>query len=201
LVQHVPVDSLQTAGSPVTINALIRCHPDNTLLDHDLNYRIGTSGVFTTLAMSSSSADSFSVNIPGVPNGETVQYYISASDNSGRDEAQPRFAPGTWFFEYETTTTGIGEGEIPVGIFALNRVSPNPFHGSLSLNYSAASPVTVVLSVYDIAGRAVERRTQDIDAGTGSLIWNADEGIPVGIYFISLVCGDTAVTKMVTLIR
>lgn len=201
LVQHIPVDSLQTAGSPVTINALIRCHPDNALLDHDLNYRIGTSGVFTTLSMSSGSADSFSVNIPGVPDGETVQYYISASDNSGRNEAQPRFAPATWFFEYETSTTGIGGGETPAGIFALNRVSPNPFSGSLSLEYSAASPAVVVLSVYDITGRMIERRTQDIDAGTGSLIWNAGEEIPEGIYFISLVCGDTAVTKMVTLIK
>ncbi len=201
LVQHIPVDSLQTAGSPVTINALIRCHPDNALLDHDLNYRIGTSGVFSTLAMTHTSADSFSVNIPGVPDGETVQYYISASDNSSREESQPRFAPGTWFFEYETTTTGIGEGEIPAGIFALNRVSPNPFTSSLSLDYSAASPVTVVLSVYDISGRAVERRTQNIDAGTGSLIWNTGEEIPEGIYFISLVCGDTAITKMVTRIK
>ncbi|MCK5063822.1 MAG: agmatine deiminase family protein, partial [Candidatus Fermentibacteraceae bacterium] len=158
LVQHVPVDSLQIASSPVTINALIRCHPDNSLLDHDLNYRIGTSGVFTTLPMAGASADSFSVNIPGVPDGETVQYYISAADNSGREESQPRFAPSTWFFEYETTFTGIGEGEIPAGIFALNRVSPNPFSSSLSLDYSAAAPVTVVFSVYDIAGRTVARR-------------------------------------------
>jgi agmatine/peptidylarginine deiminase len=197
-VRHIPVDSPQMSGSPVTIDALIRCHSENTLTCNDVYYRIGTSGSFTSLPMTSSGSDSFTVDIPGVTGSETVQYYISASDNSGREESQPRFAPGTWFFEYETCPTGIDQGVCPItGI----KVEPNPFRNTISIQYSAVSSVPVSMNVYDISGRVVAAIDNCLEAVSDSFIWTPDKTVPAGVYIISLESPGWRTAQKVTFIR
>ena len=199
LIQHVPVDSLQPSGSPVTINALIRCHPDNSLTSHDVFYRTGTSGSFTSLPMTSTGSDSFTVNIPGVSGTETVQYYISASDNSGRNESQPRFAPDTWFFEYETNPTGIAQGDF-AGI-AIEKAEPNPFGNTLHIQYSTVSPAPVSITVCDISGRIVATTDNFVETGPQSLSWTADSALPAGVYIIRLESSGWRAVQKVTFIR
>ncbi len=131
-IRHIPVASQQPSSNPVSIDALIRCHPGNTLTGHEVYYRIGTSGSFTSLLMNSTGSDSFAVDIPGVAGIETVQYYISASDNSGRDESQPRFAPDSWFFEYETNSTGLGHDDCSAAGIIIENAEPNPFWNTIS---------------------------------------------------------------------
>ncbi|MBD3277425.1 MAG: hypothetical protein GF388_03910, partial [Candidatus Aegiribacteria sp.] len=131
-LRHVPVDPQQTANDPVTVDVLIRNHPNNALTSSQVHYRVGTSGSFTSLDMTETVSDSFTADIPGVAASETVQYYISASDDSGRDEELPRFAPDTWFFQYETTGTGIGgQSASQVGLM-IEHAEPNPFDEAVS---------------------------------------------------------------------
>jgi agmatine deiminase len=98
-VDHIPVADTQ-AINPVTINSFIRCHPKNTLTTAILYYRTGTTGSFTSVPMTPTKANTHTAQIPGFSNGTTVQYYISAADNSGRTGQQPLFAPNTWFHSY-----------------------------------------------------------------------------------------------------
>ena len=200
-VRHIPVDSPQLSGSPVTIDALIRCHPDNSLTGHYVYYRIGTSGSFTPLSMTSSGSDSFTVNIPGVTGSETVQYYISASDNSGRDESQPRFAPGTWFFEYETYPTGITRGDCSIEGIIIEKAEPNPFRNSISIQYSTASSVPVSMNVCDISGRVVVTIDNCLESGSDSFTWTPDDTVPAGVYIIMLESPGWKTSQKITLIR
>lgn len=200
LIEHIPVDTLQTTGSPVVITARIRCHPGNSLTATDVMYRTGGSGGFTSIAMSSMGADSFTAQIPGLPEGEDIEYYIHATDDSGRDEARPRFAPDTWSYEYSTSSTGIG-GSVTPGGFALTTATPNPFSGTISMAYVSDSPRTVTLTVHDITGRVVESALLDVEAGTGSLQWTAETLLPDGMYILRVTSGEVTSIRSVTLIR
>ena len=200
-IHHIPVDPQQLSNTPVTIDALIRCHPDNTLTGHEVHYRIGTSGSFTSLSMTSIGSDSFTVDIPGVAGIETVQYYISASDNSGRDESRPRFAPDTWFFEYETSSTGLGHGDNSTAGITIDNAEPNPFWNAVSIQYSTVSLVSVTMTVFDISGRVVTEAANSAQAGFDSFTWTPDETVPAGVYIVRLESPGWQTTQKVTLIR
>jgi len=200
-IRHMPVAETQPASVPVAVEALIRCHPDNALDDHDVFYRVGTSGGFTALPMSSTGADSFAADIPGVSGGQTVQYYIAASDDSGRDESMPRFAPDTWFYQYQTSATGIAGGQTPVpGVF-VSRAGPNPFSAGVSIDYSVSSSMEVTMSVCDISGRLVHREGVSAEVGAGRFSWIPEAGMPAGIYVVTLQGADWQDSQRVTLIR
>jgi agmatine deiminase len=200
-VRHVPVEATQTANVPVTVDALIRCHPSNSLTSHDVFYRIGTSGAFTQLAMSSTGSDSFSADIPGVSGGQTVQYYVSASDDSGRDECMPRFAPDTWFFEYQTTATGIDPGNPEAFGVILGSAGPNPFREAIGIDYSVNDEMPVAMSVCDISGRVVYSTAEDLQQGEGRLTWIPDDTVPAGVYMIRVQGPHWQDIQRVTLIR
>ena len=199
-IHHIPVGSQQPSGTPVTIDALIRCHPGNTLTSHDVYYRIGTSGSFTGLSMTSTGSDSFTVDIPGVAGIETVQYYITASDNSVRNESRPRFAPDAWFFEYETNSTGLGHDYSTAGL-AIENAEPNPFWNAVSIQYSTVSLAPVTMTVFDISGRVVAVAANSAEAGFDSFTWTPDETIRAGVYIIRLESSGWREMQKVTLFR
>ncbi len=200
-IQHLPVGSQQPSGIPVTIDALIRCHPNNTLQDYAVHYRIGTSGSFTDLSMMSTGSDSFTVDIPGVAGSETVQYYISASDDSGRNESRPRFAPDTWFFEYETNSTGLWPGDYATAGLTIENAEPNPFWNAISIQYSTVSLTPVTMTVFDISGRILAAAANSAEAGFDSFIWTPDETVPAGVYIIRLESSGWQTAQKVTLFR
>jgi len=200
-IHHIPVDSQQPSSTPVTIDALIRCHPGNVLTGHDVYYRIGTSGSFTSLSMTSTGSDSFTVDIPGVSGIETVQYYISASDNSVRNETRPRFAPDTWFFEYETNSTGLGHGDYSTAGLVIENAEPNPFWNAVSVHYSTVSLAPVTMTVFDISGRVVDAAVNSVEAGFDSFTWTPDEMVPAGVYIMKLSSPGCQAVQKVTLFR
>ena len=200
-IHHIPVDSQQPSSTPVTIDALIRCHTGNTLTGHDVYYRTGTSGSFTSLPMISTGSDSFTVDIPGVAGIETVQYYISASDDSGRDESQPRFAPDSWFFEYETNSTGLGHGDCSAAGMTIENAEPNPFCDAISIQYSTTSPAPVSMTVFDISGRVMAKADNSLETGFDSFTWTPDDTVPAGDYIVRLESPGWQTTQKVTLVR
>ncbi|MCK5116304.1 MAG: agmatine deiminase family protein [Candidatus Aegiribacteria sp.] len=200
-IRHIPVASQQPSSTPVTIDALIRCHPGNTLTGQEVHYRIGTSGSFTSFSMTSTGSDSFTVDIPGVAGNETVQYYISASDDSGRDESLPRFAPDSWFFEYETGSTGLGEGEYLIPGLTIENAEPNPFWNAISIQYSTTSPAPVTMTVFDISGRVLAVADNALETGFDSFTWTPDETVPAGVYIIRLSSSEWQTAQKVTLFR
>jgi len=200
-IRHIPVASQQPSSTPVTIDALIRCHPGNTLTGHEVFYRIGSSGSFTSLSMTSTGSDSFTVDIPGVAGIETVQYYISATDNSGRDESQPRFAPDSWFFEYEINSTGLGHGGFSAAGITIENAEPNPFGNAISIQYSTSSPAPVSMTVFDISGRVMAMADNSVETGFDSFTWAPDETVPAGVYIVRLDSPGWQTSQKVTFIR
>jgi len=201
LIRHTPADEVQIAGVPVDVAACVLSHPDNDLTGVEVNYRTGTSGSFTQLAMTPAGSDSFTAQIPGISGGQTVQYYISAADDSGRNETLPRFAPESWFFQYQTSATGGSQGPLTGRLFA-SEAQPNPFSSQVTVEYGTADAEKVTFTIVDLSGRMVHRSSGTVAAGSHSFLWNPDENVPRGMYILNIsVEGGTVSTQKITLMR
>ncbi len=202
LIDHTPVAAGQPASTPVTVTAFIRCAPSHTLTYTRLYYRTGTSGPFTQLAMAAQGSGIYSASIPGAPSGTVVQYYIDAGDNSSRSEQHPRFAPDTWCHSYTVSPTGIGGGdELLPGGASISRPGPNPFSGSISLQVTQPGPDPLLIAVYDIRGRLVEKVCEGVDEGATTVTWTPSSSVPDGVYFLRATCSGASLSFEVTLIR
>ena len=187
-INHTPVNQEQ-GTAPVTIEAFIRPHPDNTLTGHNLHYRTGGAGTFATVVMNSMGGGIYQAQIPGLAGGTQVQYYITASDNSGRSTAHPLHAPGTWFHSYTTGGTGIDNlGNPSLGVTML---SPNPFSGSMEF---ATGGRAGVMRVFDASGRLVHQASTP---GEAILQWTPGTGAPSGVYFAVLELDGNTVSRSV----
>jgi len=207
-ISHVPVAAQQPAGTPVAIRSLIRCHPSFTLTSHRCLYRFGLTGSYDSLEMAASGSDSFQAQIPGAPAGDTVEYYISATDNSGRAEQQPRFAPTTWRHRYVTAAAGVeyGAKDRPAIVTGSLRAAPNPMGNATVISYQLAARARVGLSVYDIAGRRVRTLSRaELPAGGHVACWDgrdeAGRKVGAGVYFVALDAGRASQRLRLVVVR
>ncbi|MFO7950135.1 MAG: agmatine deiminase family protein [Candidatus Fermentibacteraceae bacterium] len=201
-VWHVPVDSVQPASQPVEIEALMRPHPDNSLASHLLHYRTGTSGPFSEVDMSAAGDDMYTAQVPAQTAGTTVQYYVTASDDSGRDEESPRFAPDTWFHEYQTSMTGVADQTRLAPGAWITDPTPNPFAGSVALTLALEEAGRAEAAVYDLSGRMVARLASgEMQAGAHRLRWTPESSVPSGVYVVRVSAAGSTATRRVTLLH
>jgi hypothetical protein len=84
---------------------------------------------------------------------------------------------------------------------ALNAVSPNPFNPVTKISYWVPREAHVNLTIYDVAGRLVERLVTEVhERGEHTVNWYAD-GLPSGVYFCRLEVGDFAEHRKVMLLK
>ena len=85
--------------------------------------------------------------------------------------------------------------------FTLSNPYPNPFNGSVRLNFSLDKSGKTVLAIHDLSGRTVETLIDNnLKAGYHSIDWSARD-IPSGIYFVRLGSADVSLVKKVILVR
>ena len=92
-VAHVPVKE-DTEG-PVAVRAFVDDRSEAGLAAIELRYRLD-GGSWTTLSMTPVGADEYEAVIPASGVGAAVDYYVLASDLTGREEGHPRPAPAGW---------------------------------------------------------------------------------------------------------
>lgn len=90
---------------------------------------------------------------------------------------------------------------IPVGMDAAVEIYPNPFSGSLQIQYSMMKAQDVHMIIKDIHGKVVS--TQVIKSGQGEqrISWVPEAGLVGGAYFITLETESDAYTEKVIYIR
>ena len=84
---------------------------------------------------------------------------------------------------------------------SLHQNFPNPFHGRMSVTYDVSTRTRVVLKVFDVRGREVQRLVDTVQpAGTYTVGFAAGD-LSAGVYYYSLRSGDRTVEtrKMVLL--
>ncbi len=88
-IQHYPVIQPQPDSTPIEITANITAYSMNPLNTYDVYWKLSTDIFFNVLPMSYVNRDQYRAFIPGQTSGSTIQYYIQATDGSGRSETSP----------------------------------------------------------------------------------------------------------------
>jgi hypothetical protein len=118
-----------------------------------------------------------------VPRNE-YRYWLEAVDLSGERE-----------------TFGPAEVKVPsrVRSFALYQNAPNPARGTTTFAFSLAESGPASLSVYDLAGREVWRRSDDFAAGDNAVDVTFD--LAPGVYVYRLEAGSAAAARKMVVVK
>jgi hypothetical protein len=100
----------------------------------------------------------------------------------------------------QVQTSAPAVGAVPAAV-SLQPSRPNPISRTAQIVYTLPSRMTVRLSVYDVAGRLVDRLVESVEApGEHSIQWDARE-LPSGTYFYRLEAGSAIRTERAILVR
>lgn len=107
---------------------------------------------------------------------------------------------GTGYLVRYAPETGIEGGDVISGITL--EATPNPFRGSLSVNFTLSELEHVNLEVYDLSGRLLQSLlSEEAVPGLHSVDWNPDTSVPSGCYLLRLVCAEETVSRRCVLLR
>ena len=90
--------------------------------------------------------------------------------------------------------------------YELNQNYPNPFNPSTTISFSVPRQEYVVLVIYDMLGKEVNRLVDgQMSAGTFRTTWNGDtrngERVSSGVYFYRLQAGSFSSVKKMLLLK
>lgn len=201
-VAHVPVAG--SLAGPVLIQALVDDRSEAGIDAVNLHWR-ESGGAWNVVPMASAGGDQWAADVPGGLVTGDVDYYVLATDLTGREEGHPRQAPAGWH-----TFERLGATGAPVrpsaSTDAPTRAFPNPFRDNTTFTFELARTEVVDLAVYDVSGRLVRRLVQGtLGAGPQRFEWDARDGsgrpVPAGVYFFRLRAVGLAHSRPVVLTR
>lgn len=202
-VAHVPIR--QEREGPVTVTAVVDDRSEAGLTSVELHYRFA-GGNWQTAAMTNAGGDDWWGTIPAPAADTSVDYYVLASDATGRVEGSPRVAPNHWHtFPILASPTDASE-LAAIRAPGAPSVFPNPFRDLTRFRFELAFPEDVDLSVVDVRGRFVRVLLDgERPAGVTEIDWDgrASDGrhVPAGVYFFRLRAAGIAHTRPVVLTK
>lgn len=107
-------------------------------------------------------------------------------------EGQPR--TGTTRYSYrafiDSSQTFVAEGETDPMEFEIKGLYPNPFNGSVIIEFSSPADGHYQLRIYDITGRLVFNDRKSCMAGINRFGWSAPVELAGGFYFYQVISGS-----------
>ena len=133
-----------------------------------------------------------------IVSGDWTVFATDGEDTTMSDEI--------WTITLDATGVLSVDGELIPREFALHQNYPNPFNPTTTLRYDLPQDTKVLITIYDIRGRAVRTLVNDYqDAGYRLIHWNAtnDYGQPVsaGMYIYTIQAGDFRQVKKMILLK
>lgn len=141
--------------------------------------------------MTNTSGNSWTAEIPQQQNGDTIAYYIHASDQSPRNETHPLIGePDPHKFYLFGTTTVVEEKEITKAI-----VFPNPAVDYIYIQMCQAKNSSAQIRLYDILGKEV-MAVDEKNLNERMLRLDVTE-LQAGTYFLSIRSGNFKETRKI----
>jgi hypothetical protein len=86
--------------------------------------------------------------------------------------------------------------------YELEQNSPNPFNPQTTIRFSLPKAMSYELTIYNAAGRVVDRIDANGQAGNNAVIWNGKGGsVASGIYLYRLQAGSFVQTRRMVLVK
>jgi agmatine deiminase len=188
LISHLPLSDTENTLDPYIVDAYLSHR--SGISDAQLYYSTSPDLTWTEVTMVESpdmNGENFTAEIPAMPEGTDVFYYISGEAYSGKTGSRPMPAPlGYWKFHVgEITINGIGKlDNIVAGGIA--EVYPNPASAITCVPIIMSEPLEVLVVMRDALGRTVEVIHEGLlPSGKTKLFFNASS-LPSGVYLINL---------------
>ena len=155
----------------------------------------------------------FKITPPNFPTLITQLYFAgdphiasdaAASITSGTFNATNRIIPlttnangdleGTWDIVINGEGTAVGANNIHLNKGMIYSASPNPFNNKVTINYGVFQQAKVSVFVYNIEGKIVAQLDkQQLEPQKYEVIWDPDNNLPYGYYFIALKINELQV--------
>jgi agmatine/peptidylarginine deiminase len=166
-VGHVPIVDPQ--NGPVDVVAFVDDRSEAGLTAVELHYRLD-GGSWVTEPMSAIGGDEYSATIPHPGVSSLADYYVRATDATGREEGMPRSEPAGWYsFEF----LGATDAPLIASAVDVHPGRPNPFRGRTTFEFELKYEDRVDLAVYDVRGRIVRTLVSGVQrAGTHGVAWD-----------------------------
>ncbi|MEI7723997.1 MAG: T9SS type A sorting domain-containing protein, partial [Bacteroidota bacterium] len=103
--------------------------------------------------------------------------------------------------KYQALITSIGDIGTSVNGFNLGQNSPNPFNNSTSISYQLPDAGLVSLKVFNVIGSEVASLVNSNQAKGLHTIQFTAAGLPGGVYYYTLRCGDQVTSKKMLLVK
>jgi agmatine deiminase len=188
LISHLPLSDTENTTDAYVIDAYLSHR--SGVSNAKLYYATSPTGPWTEVTMVESTelnGEDFTAEIPAMPEGTEVFYYVSGEAYSGKTGSRPMPAPLGWwkFYVGEMDTDGVfGLDPIVSGEFA--EVYPNPASAITCVPVFMSESREVIVILRDALGRTIEVIHEGIlPSGETKLFFNA-ASLPSGAYLINM---------------
>jgi hypothetical protein len=146
-----------------------------------------------------SGATSSTLTIGGACLSDAGRYNVVAT--SGSITEPSRYAQ----LSIQSAVTGVEQQDAPLQPFSIRVAGANPFHGSTSFRYVAATPQPAKVAIYNVSGAMVRLLKNGTLSGSGMVAWDGKDesgaNAPSGIYFLRAETASGRTALKVALMR
>lgn len=202
-VAHVPILEEQTGD--VLVSAHIHDHSNAGVSSADLYYR-QDGGSWQPVSLTAVGNDQYEGTIPPPTSVSTTDYYIHATDNSGREAGMPRVEPARWYsFSHLPDAAGLDD-PVSRARVQMRGSYPNPFSRETSLSFELLVADEVEITVWNTEGRLIRTLLAGTaQAGQTRVVWDGhDDGgreMPAGLYVFRLRAAGIQYSKPTMLVK
>lgn len=197
-------DTVNQTTQPLEISAVL--HTRSGIADAQVYVRYDNAGSFLPVSMNAASGDTFTAYLEPQAPGTRMDYYISATSNSGKTVTKPWVAPEGYFTTWLGGALAISDAAdaLPEQL-ALLPNWPNPFNPATTITYILPGALAVQLGVYDLLGKEITMLVKGIQAaGEHHIVWDGRDSrghdVAAGVYFARItVPGYSNSIKMLLL--
>lgn len=193
-IKHYPLLGQKPLQAHVINTEIFALSGSNIIPDSVyVKYRVfhGFWSSWIKINMTNTSGNSWTAEIPQQQNGDTIAYYIHASDQSPRNETHPLIGePDPHKFYLFGTTTVVEEKEITKAI-----VFPNPAVDYIFIQMCQAKNSSAQIRLYDILGKEV-MAVDEKNLNERMLRLDVSE-LQAGTYFLSIRSGNFKETRKI----
>ena len=189
LIQHQSLTDTYDDVNPYTVNAFIK-HKSG-ISSATLYYTTNLTSGYQSVAMTNSSGNNWTANIPAQPANSTVYYYIEGNSISGKTQVRPIVAPDGYFhFKVLDNASAITENnELTIG-----KLFPNPSDGLTCLELNIPLNSNVKIDLINILGQEVQTvHCGALSKGNQKIFFHTS-ALEAGTYLLKISTGNAQAT-------
>ena len=161
-----------------------------------LHYSTDPANGYATLPLLQQTDSLYQAQLPALPAGQQVYYYLSATANSGKTANRPMTAPeGHWTYQVGECAVTATNNRWFEPVLQLHDIFPNPAHTITAIPVSTDRPVSILLEVTDMLGNQMAVLHDGILSSGKKHFFIDASRLASGVYAVTLHSPIGTITK------